>query len=123
MYWWHPNEAHNGYIEIFLNLGSLGLALLAGVMVKGYQNIMVALRRNVDTGTLRLAYFVTALAYNFTESAFRMIDPVWIVFVVAVTAVPDVPFPQGVNISAHMAPAQCHTDLRLAKTHSHEEVV
>src|SRR5260370_24790907 len=21
LYWWHPNEAHNGYLEVFLNLG------------------------------------------------------------------------------------------------------
>jgi len=83
IYWWHPNEAHNGYIEVFLNLGWSGLALLAVVLVTGYRNVVRALRRDPGTGGLRLAYFVVALVYNFTESAFRIMHPVWILFLLA----------------------------------------
>ena len=25
LYWWHPRESHNGYLEIYLSLGWLGL--------------------------------------------------------------------------------------------------
>src|SRR5207244_5423105 len=28
-YYWHPNQAHNGYIEIFINLGWAGVACTA----------------------------------------------------------------------------------------------
>jgi O-antigen ligase len=80
VYWWHPNEAHNGYIEVFLNLGWVGLALLGVVYVTSYRNIVRALRRDANTGSLRLAYFVVALVYNFTESAIRIMHPVWILF-------------------------------------------
>lgn len=87
-YWWRPNEAHNGYLEIYLNLGWLGLALLAMVIAWGYRNIFGAWRRNVSNGSLLLAFFLVGLVYNFTEAAFfRMQAPAWIFFLFAVTSV------------------------------------
>lgn len=88
VYWWHPNEAHNGYIEVFLNLGWIGVSLLAVLMVTGYRTAMGALRRDPDSAGLRLAFFLVAVAYNFTESAVRIMHPVWICFLLATIAVP-----------------------------------
>jgi O-antigen ligase len=88
IYWWHPNEAHNGYLEVYLNLGWIGIALLAVVLVTSYRNIVKAYRRDPNAGGLRLAYFVTGVAYNFTESAIRIMHPVWIFFLLAAMAVP-----------------------------------
>ena len=88
MYWWHPNEAHNGYIEVFLNLGWIGLALLGVVLVTGYRNVIAAFRQDPGAGRLRLAYFMVAIVYNFTESAIRIMHPVWILFLLAVLAIP-----------------------------------
>jgi len=87
IYWWHPNEAHNGYIEVYLNLGCMGLVLLAVLFVSGYRNAMSALRRDPNTGNIRLAYFVVTVVYNFTESAVRIMHPVWIVFLLATAKV------------------------------------
>ena len=88
VYWWHPNEAHNGYIEVFLDLGWVGLAFLGLVLVTGYRNVIRAFRQDRDAGRLRLAYFVVAVVYNFTESATRIMHPVWILFLLAIVAVP-----------------------------------
>src|SRR3989449_9603612 len=70
-HWWHPNQAHNGYLEVFLNLGGLGVALLSFVMAWGYQNVVVALHRDPELGRLKLAFFVVALLYNLTEEIGR----------------------------------------------------
>ena len=88
--WWHPNEAHNGYIEVYLNLGWIGVALLAVLIVTGYRNVVLLLRRDSDVGRLMLAYFVVGVVYNFTEAGFRMLDLVWITFLLAIMAVPGV---------------------------------
>jgi exopolysaccharide production protein ExoQ len=32
LYWWHPNESHNGYLEIYVNLGWVGIGVL-GVLI------------------------------------------------------------------------------------------
>lgn len=88
MYWWHPNEAHNGYIEVYLNLGLIGGALLAVLMMTGYRNVVNVLRREPVVGRLLLAYFVVGVVYNFTEAGFRMLNPVWITFLLAIMVVP-----------------------------------
>jgi exopolysaccharide production protein ExoQ len=87
-YWWHPNQAHNGYLELYLNLGVVGLALLGLVAVWGYRNIAASFRRDRRSAVLALAYFVIALAYNLTEAAFKMMHPVWIAFLLATVAIP-----------------------------------
>jgi exopolysaccharide production protein ExoQ len=88
-YWWHPNQAHNGYLEVFLNLGWTGVALLAFAMASGYRNVVRSLNRNPDVGGLKLAYFVVALLYNLTEAAFKVMHPVWIAFLLAIAHVPE----------------------------------
>jgi O-antigen ligase len=82
------NEAHNGYLEVLLNLGWIGVALLGVLLVTGYRNAMAALRRDPDTGGLKLAYFLVAVIFSFTEAGFRMMTPVWIFFLWATIAVP-----------------------------------
>jgi len=83
------NEAHNGYLEVYLNLGWMGLILLGVVIVTGYRNAYNAFCRDPDAGRLRLAYFLAAVVYSFTEAGFRMMNPVWIFFLWATMAVPQ----------------------------------
>jgi O-antigen ligase len=94
-YWWHPNQSHNGYLEIFLNLGSTGIALLSVVIVWGGWKTTESLRRDTDAGSIRVAYLLAAVVYNLTEAAFKGFHLVWIAFLLAVTVVPS---PQGRDI-------------------------
>jgi len=88
-YSWKPNQAHSGYMEIFINLGWIGVGLLAYVLLSGYRAVSGRYRRGVPTGALMLAYFVAGLAFNFTEAAFfRMMAPVWIILLLAITRFP-----------------------------------
>lgn len=80
------NQAHSGYLEIFLNLGWVGVALLAVVMATGYRRVIAAFRRNPQIGSLMLAYFTVGVIYNCTEAAFfRMMTPVWMFLLLAIT--------------------------------------
>jgi exopolysaccharide production protein ExoQ len=81
-------EAHNGYLEIYLNLGLVGITFLAILIITGFRKIVLAVRRDPASGKVRLAYFVLAVIYNFTEAAFKMMSPVWMFFLLAVMAVP-----------------------------------
>lgn len=85
---WKPNEAHNGYIEVFLNLGAIGLILLGVIIVTGCRNTMRTLRRDPEAGRIRLAFFLIGIVYSFTEAGFRMLSPIWLSFLLAVTAIP-----------------------------------
>lgn len=81
-------EAHNGYIEMLLNLGWIGVALLGILIATGYGNVIVAYRRNPDIGSLRIALFLATVNTGFTEAAFRMMGPPWIAFLLAAAAAP-----------------------------------
>jgi exopolysaccharide production protein ExoQ len=86
MYSWKPLEAHNGYLEVFLSLGWVGVAFLAVVMATGYRRVIAAFRRNPQIGSLMLAYFSVGVIYNCTEAAFlRMMTPVWMFLLLAIT--------------------------------------
>ena len=78
------NEAHNGYLEVFLNLGWIGVGLVALIIAVGYRNIFITFGRDPSTARLWLAYFVSVLVYSCTEAAFRVFTPVWITFLLAI---------------------------------------
>ena len=90
------NEAHNGYLEVYLNLGWCGVTLLAVLIMTGYRNVIIAFRQDPDLGKLKLAYFVTAVIYSLTEAGFRMMSPTWTFFLLAIIAVP---LPSILNVS------------------------
>jgi O-antigen ligase len=88
------NQAHNGYIEIYLNLGWVGIFFLALVLLVGYRRVTAAVIRRDPAASLSLAYFVSTCIYNCTEASFKMMHPVWITFLLATTVVPEpVPVP------------------------------
>ena len=84
---WRPNEAHNGYIETYLNLGWTGVALLGFVLVTGYRRAIRGLRQDAVTNSLWLAYFVVAFIYSLTEAGFRIFTPVWIALLLSIFSV------------------------------------
>lgn len=91
------NEAHNGYIEVYLNLGWVGIAALATIVLAGYRDILRSIRQGQDAAKVRLAFFFVALSYSVTEAGFRMMSPTWILFLLAVTAIPTVPISQAAS--------------------------
>ena len=88
-HWWHPNEAHNGYLEVYLNLGWIGLGILSAVLVTGYRKVIQMLQRDPKFGGLFLAFYLVGVIYSFTEAGFRLLNPVWIAFLMACTVAPD----------------------------------
>jgi O-antigen ligase len=76
-WWWHPNEAHNAYLETYLNLGLVGLFLLIGWFFVIYRKARRDLVDGLDWGRFRLAFLIAALFYGWTEAAFRQMDPVY----------------------------------------------
>ncbi|HXW93220.1 MAG TPA: O-antigen ligase family protein [Terriglobales bacterium] len=82
------NQAHNGYLQVYLDLGWVGVALISLVMVWGFRNVVRSLRRDPEAGKFKLAILVVAAIYNLTEHAFRELHPMWIMFLLAIVVVP-----------------------------------
>ncbi len=87
--YWGPTahnlvSAHNGYIEVYLDLGWIGVCLIAAIFVSGYRHAIQCFRRNPEVGSLILTYIATCAFYSITEVGFRVLTPSWIFLLLAV---------------------------------------
>lgn len=82
-------QAHNGYIEVYINLGLVGLILLGGVLWTGLRNARRRLRAAHDPTetlddslfrTFGIAYILAYLLYNVTEATFCGFNFLFIIF-------------------------------------------
>ena len=87
--YWGPTvhnlvSAHNGYIEVYLDLGWIGVCLIALILISGYRNAVACFRRDPQFGGLLLTYIATCAFYSITEVGFRVLTPSWIFLLLAV---------------------------------------
>src|SRR5438309_4055646 len=92
-YYFKPNEAHNGYLEVYLNLGWIGLFFLGGVIFSCYWKVrkmlMLSLSpgrtEGVDFGRFGMGYLAAFLIYNVTEAGFSALNfAFWIFLIIAI---------------------------------------
>jgi exopolysaccharide production protein ExoQ len=75
-----PNEAHNGYLEIYLELGLLGLLLVIGLFIATFWKVRLELFRNFEWGRYHMGFLTAVIFYNWTEAAFGTYSPICFVF-------------------------------------------
>jgi exopolysaccharide production protein ExoQ len=80
----HPgiNEAHNGYLDIYLNLGMVGLVLFLGYLAGCYRTIWKRFGSSQPLALLGLAIWTITLFYNITEAAFDC-GLLWLILMLA----------------------------------------
>jgi O-antigen ligase len=79
------NEAHNGYLETYLNLGLLGLAITAGLIGATFSKARRTLVLDFHFGRFRFTYVIIFIIFNWTEAAFRThCFPFFIFFLAAI---------------------------------------
>lgn len=78
-----PGQAHNGYLEVCLDLGALGLVFV-GLVTMGAVRRALRLRRrfNSPTGNWMLVMVVLLLVHNVAESDFMLVHAMWFIFIV-----------------------------------------
>jgi exopolysaccharide production protein ExoQ len=70
-FWWHPNQAHNGYLELYLNLGIVGLCIFVGLVLVTFQKIRLELLQYFEWGRFEMGCLIGILAHNWTEASFK----------------------------------------------------
>ena len=67
---WRPGGAHNSYLDIYLDLGLIGLSLLIGLLIATFWKIRLELFRNFEWGRYRLGFLVAVVLRGWTEATF-----------------------------------------------------
>jgi O-antigen ligase len=88
---WRPLQGHNGYLDVYVELGLLGLALLLAVVIAALRSTHQTLCADFPAGCLRLTFLVAILLNNLTESSLlRGTHSLWFLFLLFALAGPPV---------------------------------
>ncbi|MDG5816872.1 O-antigen ligase family protein [Chitinispirillales bacterium ANBcel5] len=78
---WEPGQAHNGYIDLFVELGLIGLILVALIVIAGIKSSLWEISKGSELGKFRLIWIVLILIYNISESTLaKPTALLWFVF-------------------------------------------
>jgi exopolysaccharide production protein ExoQ len=72
-----PMEAHNGYLETWAQLGLVGVALLAFVILQSIRSASRLMRDDFEYGRVRLALIFTVVVMNYSEATFPRGTHLW----------------------------------------------
>ncbi len=81
-------QAHNGYLEQFLNLGYVGLTLTIMLLVNAFFRLRGQLSDDPWAATLRLAFLYATALSNYTEASFYGVSNMWIILLFALIEPP-----------------------------------
>jgi exopolysaccharide production protein ExoQ len=79
-YWWGPTQAHNGYIEVYLNLGIVGVLLLSMVLIEAFWRIKRELFSAADFAEFHFGMWLAILVYNYTDATFKALHVLSLMF-------------------------------------------
>jgi exopolysaccharide production protein ExoQ len=63
------SDAHNGYLDVILNLGFIGLLLVSGYMISCCHKFRIAIVEDFEWGSLFFCYLLLFLTHNISESS------------------------------------------------------
>ena len=93
------NEAHDGYLQVYLDLGIIGLFLLSAFLIASYRRICRRLETLSSLGSLSLALWTISLFYNITEAAFQA-GLLWMMLLLGAVTVPGLAEDRVLNVAA-----------------------
>jgi exopolysaccharide production protein ExoQ len=87
-YYYLINEAHNGYLESYLNTGLIGLGLLLTMLMTAANSIKKQVVEGVTYGALRLAFLVASIFYGVSEAVFNRLSFLWLLLLLSAMTYP-----------------------------------
>ena len=77
-------QAHNGYLETYLNGGLIGVGLLLILLLSSYWRLRKRLLHRAPDSIIRLILLLLAIVYNNSEASFNKIGFLWLVSLYAI---------------------------------------
>jgi O-antigen ligase len=99
---WQPNEAHNGYLEIYLNLGLVGLLMLFGLLIATFRKISLELFQKPYWARFELGFLTALVFYNLTEATFKGLSLPWFIFFLVAVKYPTVEYEPAAEPSVEL---------------------
>lgn len=82
--WGLSGNAHNGYLQMYLDLGYIGLFFVVTWILSGLRNIAQELIIDYPAAVLRFCFIVVVCLYNYTEATFNGVSNIWIILLLGI---------------------------------------
>jgi exopolysaccharide production protein ExoQ len=87
---WRPEEGHNGYIDVYVELGMVGETVLAFVILSALWGSFRDLETDFEYGSLRLVYLLGIIVNNITETSYlKGTHDFWFLFILFAINLPQ----------------------------------
>lgn len=83
MWNFRPNQAHNGYLETYLNGGLVGVSLLLLMLLSCAKRLKMEIQQNSGYAALCFSLLLISVFYNWTEAMFNKMSPIWLLLLMA----------------------------------------
>lgn len=87
--WGLSGNAHNGYLQMYLDLGYIGLFFVVAWILSGLRNVAREFIIDYPVAVLRFCFIVVVCLYNYTETTFNGVSNIWIIFLLGIMDIPD----------------------------------
>jgi O-antigen ligase len=78
---WKATTGHNGYLDVFVDLGIVGLIILSAVIISNYRKITRLMIEKSERATFLIIYLCCIMFHNLTESSFiKPTNILWFIF-------------------------------------------
>jgi exopolysaccharide production protein ExoQ len=74
------NEAHNGYLEMYVDGGMIGVVLLGLLLLTAGKRVVNGLFAGATFGKIGLIFWFLPIIYNWSETSFFRLDLLWFTF-------------------------------------------
>ncbi len=96
------NSAHNGYIEVYVQLGIFGLITVCLLIMNVFVNLVKHFNFDNRYDMLRLSFFMMIIIHNLMESSLLTSSSLWFLFIV-------VSMHQKTSLIRYVEPAEVYT--------------
>lgn len=87
---WRPAQGHNGYLDVYVELGAVGVTLLLIIIGTGFLGALNELQNDFQFGSLRLVLLLSIVMNNITETSFlKGTHDLWFLFLLVAVNVPQ----------------------------------
>jgi exopolysaccharide production protein ExoQ len=87
---WVLGEGHSGYLDVYLQIGLIGVLLVLAVAFSARRGIIQSFTTDFEYGRYRMTFLVVILFVNLTESTFlRGEHSLWFLYLLSVISVPS----------------------------------
>jgi exopolysaccharide production protein ExoQ len=86
---WRPTEGHNGFIDVYVELGAFGVVLLLIIIGVAFAGALSHLESDFQFGSLRLTLLLSIVLSNITETSFlKGTHDLWFLFLLVSVNLP-----------------------------------